>query len=116
MAKARKMELPTVDAADVQEMVSEQLVEQAEAVARPEPAATVAVVVEQRQISVPLANLPFGYLPRRIDLRKLTGRQSQALRQLEEALASKNVRLRDGSRINNPGNAIKWLLESLASL
>ena len=116
MAKAKKMELPTVDEAEMQEVVSEQLAERAEAEAKPEPVAVVTVAVEQRQISVPMANVPVGYLRRRIDLRKLTGRQSQALRQLEEALATKNVRLRDGSRINNPGNAIKWLLESLASL
>ena len=116
MAKAKKIELPTVDEAEMQEMANVQLDSQAGAAAKPEVAAVVTVSVEERRINLPLANVPFGYLPRRIDLRKLTGRQSQALRQLEEALASKNMRLRDGSRINNPGNAIKWLLESLAAL
>ena len=112
MAKqmAKRMDLPTVDEAAIerQEIASEQLAEKAAAVASME--------VERRKIEVPLANAAFGYLPRRVDLRKLTGRQSHARRQLEEALASQGVRLRDGSRINCPGNAIKWLLESLASL
>jgi len=114
MAK-KKLDLPTVDDAGMQEMVSDQLMQQFNEDKKPDLADAATVSVEHRQLAVPLASIPFGYLPRRIDLRKLTGVQSQSLRQLEEALASQVVRLRDGSRINNPGNAIKWLLESLAA-
>lgn len=113
MAKqaAKRMELPTVDEAAIeqQEIISEQLAEQAEAAAPSAPAQ-----VGRRQLEVPLAIVEFGYLPRRIDLRKLTKRQSGALRQLQEALSGEGVRLADGSQIKNPANAIKWLLESLA--
>ena len=108
MAKAKKAELPTVDSFEEVQMDSA-----AESViASP---AVQQVAVEHRQLAVPLANVPFGYLPRRIDMRKLTGRQSQALRQLQEALDQQGVKLANGSRIGNPGNAIKWLLESLAA-
>lgn len=108
MAKqsAKRAELPTVDDAAIeqQQTASEQMVVKVEA-----------VTVGSRQLSVPLANVPFGYLPRRIDLRKLTSRQSQALRQLQEALDHQGIKLANGSRIGNPSNAIKWLLESLAA-
>lgn len=110
MAKAKKMELPTVDEAAIeqQETVSEQLADSA-AAAPPARMST-----QTKSVSVPLASVDFGYLPRRIDLRKLTKRQSGALRQLQEALSVQGVRLADGSQIKNPANAIKWLLESLA--
>jgi hypothetical protein len=110
MAKAKKMELPTVDEAaiDQQEIVSEQL---ADAAAAP-PAR---MSTQTKSVSVPLASTDFGYLPRRIDLRKLTKRQSGVLRQLQEALSGQGVRLADGSPIKNPANAIKWLLESVAA-
>lgn len=110
MAKAKKMELPTVDEAaiDQQEIASEQL---ADAVAAP-PAR---MSTQTKSVSVPLASTDFGYLPRRIDLRKLTKRQSGVLRQLQEALSGQGVRLADGSPIKNPANAIKWLLESVAA-
>lgn len=106
MAKAKKAELPTVDSVDEV---------QVETAAEAPAAAAVQITLEHRKLDVPLANVPFGYLPRRIDLRKLTGRQSQALRQLQEALDQQGVRLANGSRIGNPSNAIKWLLESLAA-
>lgn len=110
MAKAKKMELPTVDEAaiDQQEIASEQL---ANAAAAP-PAK---MSTQTKSVSVPLASTDFGYLPRRIDLRKLTKRQSGVLRQLQEALSGQGVRLADGSPIKNPANAIKWLLESVAA-
>jgi hypothetical protein len=110
MAKAKKMELPTVDevAIDQQEIASEQL---ADAAAAP-PAR---MSTQTKSVSVPLASTDFGYLPRRIDLRKLTKRQSGVLRQLQEALSGQGVRLADGSPIKNPANAIKWLLESVAA-
>jgi len=110
MAKAKKMELPTVDEAaiDQQEIASEQL---ADAAAAP-PAK---MLTQTKSVSVPLASTDFGYLPRRIDLRKLTKRQSGVLRQLQEALSGQGVRLADGSPIKNPANAIKWLLESVAA-
>lgn len=114
MAKqaVKRTELPTVDeeAIEQQEIAGEQLADKAEA------AATVAAgaQVGRRQLDVPLAVVEFSYLPRRIDLRKLTKRQSGALRQLQEALSGEGVRLADGSQIKNPANAIKWLLESLA--
>jgi hypothetical protein len=110
MAKAKKMELPTVDEAaiDQQEIASEQL---ADAAAAP-PAK---MSTQTKSVSVPLASTDFGYLPRRIDLRKLTKRQSGVLRQLQEALSGQGVRLADGSPIKNPANAIKWLLESVAA-
>jgi hypothetical protein len=110
MAKAKKMELPTVDevAIDQQEIASEQL---ADAAAAP-PAK---MSTQTKSVSVPLASTDFGYLPRRIDLRKLTKRQSGVLRQLQEALSGQGVRLADGSPIKNPANAIKWLLESVAA-
>jgi hypothetical protein len=110
MAKAKKMELPTVDEAaiDQQEIASEQL---ADAAAAP-PAR---MSTQTKSVSVPLASTDFGYLPRRIDLRKLTKRQSGVLRQLQEALSGQGVRLADGSPIKNPANAIKWLLESVAA-
>lgn len=112
MAKqaVKRTELPTVDEAAIerQEIVSEQLAEKAAA------ASPVKMQTETRSVSVPLASVDFGYLPRRIDLRKLTKRQSGALRQLQEALSVQGVRLADGSQIKNPANAIKWLLESLA--
>ena len=78
MAKAKKMELPTVDEAaiDQQEIASEQL---ADAAAAP-PAR---MSTQTKSVSVPLASTDFGYLPRRIDLRKLTKRQSGVLRQLQ---------------------------------
>ena len=110
MAKAKKMELPTVDEAAIeqQEIASEQL---ADAAAAP-PAK---MSTQTKSVSVPLASTDFGYLPRRIDLRKLTKRQSGVLRQLQEALSGQGVRLADGSPIKNPANAIKWLLESVAA-
>jgi hypothetical protein len=110
MAKVKKMELPTVDevAIDQQEIASEQL---ADAAAAP-PAK---MSTQTKSVSVPLASTDFGYLPRRIDLRKLTKRQSGVLRQLQEALSGQGVRLADGSPIKNPANAIKWLLESVAA-
>ena len=110
MAKSKKMELPTVDevAIDQQEIASEQL---ADAAAAP-PAK---MSTQTKSVSVPLASTDFGYLPRRIDLRKLTKRQSGVLRQLQEALSGQGVRLADGSPIKNPANAIKWLLESVAA-
>jgi hypothetical protein len=110
MAKSKKMELPTVDevAIDQQEIASEQL---ADAAAAP-PAR---MSTQTKSVSVPLASTDFGYLPRRIDLRKLTKRQSGVLRQLQEALSGQGVRLADGSPIKNPANAIKWLLESVAA-
>jgi hypothetical protein len=110
MAKAKKMELPTVDEAaiDQQEIASEQLADAAAAL----PAK---MSTQTKSVSVPLASTDFGYLPRRIDLRKLTKRQSGVLRQLQEALSGQGVRLADGSPIKNPANAIKWLLESVAA-
>lgn len=110
MAKAKKMELPTVDevAIDQQEIASEQLADAAAAL----PAK---MSTQTKSVSVPLASTDFGYLPRRIDLRKLTKRQSGVLRQLQEALSGQGVRLADGSPIKNPANAIKWLLESVAA-
>lgn len=118
MAKSKaKMELPTVDdmpAGGVEQVRGyDQLAEQ---MAQAPAAAAVVrqLSVESRQLAVPLADVPFGYLPRRIDLRKLTSRQSQALRQLQEALDSQGMKLANGSRIGNPANAIKWLLETLA--
>ncbi len=110
MAKSKKMELPTVDEAaiDQQEIASEQL---ADAAAAP----TARMSTQTKSVSVPLASTDFGYLPRRIDLRKLTKRQSGVLRQLQEALSGQGVRLADGSLIKNPANAIKWLLESVAA-
>jgi hypothetical protein len=110
MAKAKKMELPTVDevAIDQQEIASEQL---ADAAAAP-PAR---MSTQTKSVSVPLASTDFGYLPRQIYLRKLTAKQSGALRQLQEALCIQGVRLADGSPIKNPANAIKWLLESVAA-
>lgn len=107
MAKARKMELPTVDEEVTPEVAEETSAEQ---VAPPATAST-----QTRSLSVPLAAVDFGYLPRRIDLRKLTKRQSGVLRQLQEALSGQGVRLADGSPIKNPANAIKWLLESVAA-
>jgi hypothetical protein len=111
MAKAKKMELPTVDE-EVAPEVTQEVVQEtpAEQVAPPTKVST-----QTRSVSVPLASVDFGYLPRRIDLRKLTKRQSGALRQLQEALCSQGVRLADGSQIKNPANAIKWLLESVAA-
>jgi hypothetical protein len=118
MAKSKaKMELPTVDempAAGVEQVRGyDQLAE-----VMTQTTETTVVVrevpVESRQLAVPLADVPFGYLPRRIDLRKLTSRQSQALRQLQEALDSQGMKLANGSRIGNPANAIKWLLEAMA--
>lgn len=100
----RKNELPTVDDLPEDEPIKNQ-----------PPAVGVAALTVTRQIiEVPLAHISFGNLPRRVDLRKLSGRQSLALRQLEEALAANNARLADGSRINSPMNAIKWLLETIA--
>lgn len=110
MAK-KKMDLPTVDdaAIDQQEIVSEQLAG-AGAAAQP-----VRMSTQTKSVSVPLASTDFGYLPRQIYLRKLTAKQSGALRQLQEALCIQGVRLADGSPIKNPANAIKWLLESVAA-
>lgn len=110
MAK-KKMDLPTVDdaAIDQQEIVSEQLAG-AGAAAQP-----VRMSTQTKSVSVPLASMDFGYLPRQIYLRKLTAKQSGALRQLQEALCIQGVRLADGSPIKNPANAIKWLLESVAA-
>lgn len=107
MAKAKKMELPTVDEELTPEVAEETSAEQVA------PPATVST--QTRSVSVPLAAVDFGYLPRRIDLRKLTKRQSGVLRQLQEALSGQGVRLADGSPIKNPANAIKWLLESVAA-
>ena len=111
MSKSKKMELPTVDdaAIDQQEIVSEQLAGAASA----EPPARMST--QTKSVSVPLASTDFGYLPRQIYLRKLTAKQSGALRQLQEALCIQGVRLADGSPIKNPANAIKWLLESVAA-
>lgn len=111
MAKAKKMELPTVD----EEVNSEVTQEVAEATPSEQVALPAKVSTQTRSVSVPLASVDFGYLPRRIDLRKLTKRQSGVLRQLQEALCSQGVRLADGSQIKNPANAIKWLLESVAA-
>ena len=111
MAKAKKMELPTVDEEVTPEVTPEVTEESSsEQVA---PPATISTQI--RSVSVPMANVRFGYLPRQIYLRKLTTRQSGALRQLQEALCSQGVRLADGSQIRNPANAIKWLLESVAA-
>ena len=113
MAKQKKTELPTVDEAPV--AGAEQIRGYDMAAEMQQQAAAIQpVTVASRQLSVPLANVPFGYLPRRIDLRKLTSRQSQALRQLQEALDSQGMKLANGSRIGNPANAIKWLLEAMA--
>ena len=111
MAKSKKMELPTVDdaAIDQQEIVSEQLADTAS------PAPSARMSTQTKSVSVPLASTDFGYLPRQIYLRKLTAKQSGALRQLQEALCIQGVRLADGSPIKNPANAIKWLLESVAA-
>jgi hypothetical protein len=95
-------------AIDQQEIASEQLTNAAAA-----PPARMST--QTKSVSVPLASTDFGYLPRRIDLRKLTKRQSGVLRQLQEALSGQGVRLADGSPIKNPANAIKWLLESVAA-
>lgn len=113
MAKQKKTELPTVDEAPVAgaeqirgyDMVAE--MQHQSATIQP-------VTVASRQLSVPLAKTSFGYLPRVCDVRKLTGRQSQALRELQEALFSQGAKLANGSRINNASNAIKWLLESIS--
>jgi hypothetical protein len=111
MSKSKKMELPTVDdaAIDQQEIVSEQLADAASA------APPARMSTQTKSVSVPLASTDFGYLPRQIYLRKLTAKQSGALRQLQEALCIQGVRLADGSAIKNPANAIKWLLESVAA-
>ena len=111
MSKSKKMELPTVDdaAIDQQEIVSEQLADAASA------APPARMSTQTKSVSVPLASTDFGYLPRQIYLRKLTAKQSGALRQLQEALCIQGVRLADGSPIKNPANAIKWLLESVAA-
>ena len=111
MSKSKKMELPTVDdaAIDQQEIVSEQLADAASA------APPARMSTQTKSVNVPLASTDFGYLPRQIYLRKLTAKQSGALRQLQEALCIQGVRLADGSPIKNPANAIKWLLESVAA-
>ena len=114
MAKQKtKSELPSMDEAPVSGV---EQVRGYDMAAEVQVAAAVAVpVMTEKTLSIPLAQIPFGYLPRRIDLRKLTSRQSQGLRQLQEALDSQGAKLANGSRIGNPSNAIKWLLESLVS-
>jgi hypothetical protein len=111
MAKAKKMELPTVDEAPVSGVEQLRGYEMAAEVLT-QPAAVPAVT--SRTLTIPLAQIAFGYLPRVCDVRKLTGRQSQALRQLQEALCSEGATLANGSRINNPSNAIKWILETIS--
>jgi len=109
MAKSKaRMDLPTVDAEGIEMQQDE--------IASGEVTATVEVPeLISKMVRVPLAQIPFGYLPRVCDVRKMTGKQSQALRQLQEALCSQGATLANGTRINNPSNAIKWLLESIAS-
>ena len=112
MAKTKKNDLPTVDeqietAEATQPAAAETEATAEETVLRPVPTA-------HRQITVPLADIPVGYLRRRVDVRQLTKRQSLAVRQLQEALDARGVRLANGSRIGNPANAIKWLLEEMA--
>ena len=109
MAKSKaRMDLPTVDAEGVEMQQDE--------ITSGEVTATVEVPqLISKMVRVPLAQIPFGYLPRVCDVRKMTGKQSQALRQLQEALCSQGATLANGTRINNPSNAIKWLLESIAS-
>jgi peptidoglycan hydrolase-like protein with peptidoglycan-binding domain len=112
MAKTKKNDLPTVDeqieTAEAAESAAAETATATEEInLRPVPTA-------HRQITVPLADIPVSYLQRRIDLRKLTGRQSLAVRQLQEALDARGVRLANGSRISNPANALKWLLEEIA--
>jgi hypothetical protein len=113
MAKNKaKTDLPTIDEVEVGGV--EQVRGYDMAAEAMQSVAVEAPPVTSRTVSVPLAQIPFGYLPRVCDVRKLTGRQSQALRQLQEALSSQGAKLANGSRINNPSNAIKWLLESIA--
>ncbi len=113
MAKSKKMELPTVDEAPVGGV--EQLRGYDMAAEMQQTAAIQPVTVVSRQLSVPLANVSFGYLRNKIYLRKLTAKQSGALRQLQEALCIQGVRLADGSPIKHEANAIKWLLELVAT-
>jgi hypothetical protein len=114
MAKNKaKTDLPTIDEVEVGGVEQVRGYDMAAEVAK--VAAEVSFVkVERKTVSVPLARIEFGYLKRRIDLRKLTRGQSQALRQLQEALDAGGVKLANGSSIGCEANAIKWLLESLA--
>lgn len=113
MAKQKmKSDLPSIDDAPV---AGVEQVRGYDMAAEVQVAASVAVpVMKEKTLSIPLAQIPFGYLPRVCDVRKLTSLQSQALRQLQEALHSQGVKLANGTRINNSSNAIKWLLESIA--
>lgn len=63
-----------------------------------------------------LADCPDGeYLRRRIDVNRLTRHQALALKRLTLGLQLRGEQLNAGCEVRNASDAIRWILEQLAS-
>lgn len=65
-------------------------------------------------IELPLGPLP-GYVKRRVDLGRMTLRQSQTLASITSGLQFQEAKLADGTMVRSELHAIKWVLEKLTT-
>jgi hypothetical protein len=63
-------------------------------------------------IEIPFGPLP-GYVKRRVDLGRMSQKQSLTLASITSGLQFKEATLIDGTRVRSELHAIKWVLENL---
>lgn len=68
--------------------------------------------VETVTLVIPKSKLTFGYEPRRCDVTALTGDQRSTLRKITNGLIAQGELLKNGKIVNNPQDALKWILEN----
>jgi hypothetical protein len=69
---------------------------------------------ETRSIKVPFGDVPMGYFSERVDIR-LTNTQRESLSRAVSGLDRLGARLADGRRVTTGVDAIRWMLERIAS-
>jgi len=66
-------------------------------------------------ITVPLGKLPVeGYLPTHVDVNLSDRSQRATLKRATEGLMDKGARLKNGRRVQNGADAVRWILEETA--
>jgi hypothetical protein len=71
--------------------------------------------VEMR-FQAPMLTAEFrGYIPRKVELQRLTRRHAMALKSLELALQCEGAMCDDGRHVKSPADAIRWLLDRLST-
>lgn len=65
-------------------------------------------------IEVPMISVDqTGFVRRRVDI-KLTGEQAANLKSIKLALEAQDARLKNGTRVNDLCDAMRWILENIA--